>query len=232
MVELPGYDPEAGGRGDGTRQQLIDAALSLFAVQGYDGVTTRAITRAAGVNLAAINYHFGGKQQLFRAVIEDIVAHIRGRVWPAADALEAALAAAGGDRRAVAEAVAGFLRLVLFTFIGEAARRPIAGLVLREYAMPSDAFPILYEGAVERMHRALAAIVAAASGRPAEAPEVILEAHAILGQCLGFAVARVVVCRRLGWDEYPPERTEQVAAAVARTVLAALDLPPPGPARG
>ena len=80
MAEQAGYEPaaEPKGRGVGTRQHLIDAALGLFAVQGYDGVTTRALTRAAGVNLAAINYHFGGKQGLYRAVIEDIVALIRG----------------------------------------------------------------------------------------------------------------------------------------------------------
>ena len=227
MAEQAGYEPaaEPKGRGVGTRQQLIDAALGLFAVHGYDGVTTRALTRAASVNLAAINYHFGSKQGLYRAVIEDIVAQIQARLWPAADALEAALRTAGDNRAAQSRAVAAFLRLLLLSFIGETTRRPIAGLILREYTVPSAAFPLIYDGAVERMHRALAVIVATASDRPADAPDVILEAHALLGQCLGFAVARVIVCRRMGWDDFSPERMDRAAAAVVKMALAALDLP-------
>ncbi len=219
----PAAEPR--GRGDGTRQQLVDAALGLFAHHGYDGVTTRALTRAAGANVAAINYHFGGKKGLYHAVVTDIVAHVRERLWPAADALDAALAAAGNDRAAQSKAVAAFLRLLVISFVGESTRRPIAGLIMREYALPSAAFPIIYEGAVERMHLALAAIVAAASGRPADTPDVILEAHALLGQCLGFVAARVIICRRMDWDDYTPERMERAAAAVVRMSLAALDLP-------
>ncbi len=230
MAEQTGFEPaaERKSRGVGTRQQLVDAALGLFASHGFDGVTTRTLTRAAGANLAAINYHFGGKRGLYHAVVEDIVGQIQARLSPAADALEAALRKARDDRAAQSQAVATFLRLLLLSFIGETTRRPIAGLILREYTVPSAAFPIIYDGAIERMHRALAVIVATASGRPAESPDVILEAHALLGQCLGFAIARVVVCRRMGWDDFSPERMERAAAAVVKMALAALGLPQVG----
>lgn len=59
------------GSGDAaTRQRLLDAALRLFADQGFGGVTVRDLCRAADTNLASVNYHFGDKLGLYREVIE------------------------------------------------------------------------------------------------------------------------------------------------------------------
>jgi AcrR family transcriptional regulator len=53
----------------GTAERILDAAEKLFAESGYDGVSLRAITAEAGVELALANYHFGPKLDLFRAVV-------------------------------------------------------------------------------------------------------------------------------------------------------------------
>ena len=51
-----------------THDRILDAAEVLFAEQGLHVTTLRQITRSAGVNLAAVNYHFGSKQALLLAV--------------------------------------------------------------------------------------------------------------------------------------------------------------------
>ena len=51
-----------------TKQKLLDVAEHLFAVRGYHNTSLRMITAAAEVNLAAVNYHFGGKEGLLAAV--------------------------------------------------------------------------------------------------------------------------------------------------------------------
>ncbi len=51
-----------------TRVRLLDAAEGLFADHGLDGTSLRAITSAANVNLASVNYHFGSKEGLIGAV--------------------------------------------------------------------------------------------------------------------------------------------------------------------
>ncbi len=53
-----------------TKEKILDVAEELFAKTGYQGTSMRAITSKAGVNLAAINYHFGSKQRLVIAVVE------------------------------------------------------------------------------------------------------------------------------------------------------------------
>jgi len=54
--------------GEATKERLLDAGERLFADGGLDGVSVRAIAAAAGVDLAMINYHFGSKEGLYRAV--------------------------------------------------------------------------------------------------------------------------------------------------------------------
>ena len=60
----------------GTREALLAAGSALFAAQGYDGVPVAAIAQRAGVNKALINYHFGGKRELYRSILEATFAEI------------------------------------------------------------------------------------------------------------------------------------------------------------
>jgi len=53
-----------------TKERILDVAEALFAENGYSGTSLRAVTTAAGANLAAVNYHFGSKKALLRAVFE------------------------------------------------------------------------------------------------------------------------------------------------------------------
>jgi len=52
-----------------TKERILDAAEALFLAGGFEATSLRAITTAAGVNLAAVNYHFGSKEELFEAVL-------------------------------------------------------------------------------------------------------------------------------------------------------------------
>ncbi len=56
-------------RGDTTRLSILNAAERCFGESGFDGVSLRAITEVAGVDLALVNYHFRSKENLLREVI-------------------------------------------------------------------------------------------------------------------------------------------------------------------
>jgi AcrR family transcriptional regulator len=85
-----------------TREALLVAGRTLFAERGYDGVPVATIAQKAGVNKAMINYHFGGKRKLYRAIVtttfEDIVAHVERLAdssRPAPEVLRELVAAVG-----------------------------------------------------------------------------------------------------------------------------------------
>ncbi len=53
-----------------TKERILAAAEALFAQRGFDGASLRQLTASAGVNLAAVNYHFGSKERLVEQVFK------------------------------------------------------------------------------------------------------------------------------------------------------------------
>ena len=63
--------------GDNVQERLLDAAEKLFAEHGFDGVPVRDITSLANCNVAAINYHFGGKDKLYLEIMKSRMETLR-----------------------------------------------------------------------------------------------------------------------------------------------------------
>lgn len=140
-----------------TRSRILDVAEELFGEQGLDRVSIRDITRKAKVNLAAINYHFGSKDDLIGAVFER-------RVVPVNEARLAALNAveeSAGRRIPKLEAILdAFIRPALRSSLdapeGGAAFSKLFGRCLSEPSPEVEALLIkLFEPLVERMDAAL-----------------------------------------------------------------------------
>lgn len=69
-----------------TRQTLINAAGELAAEMGFPNVSTRAIALRANENIGSIHYHFGGKEQLFEAVVQEVIKRCNAN--PVSEAIE------------------------------------------------------------------------------------------------------------------------------------------------
>lgn len=98
---VPGKRPRRRD-GAGTRGALLAAGSELFAEHGYDGVPVAAIADLARVNKAMISYHFGGKRQLYQAIVgatfAEIVASVErlaGESRPAPELLREIIAIVG-----------------------------------------------------------------------------------------------------------------------------------------
>lgn len=63
----------------GTRMRLLEAAGEMFATHGFEGTTGKQICEHAGVNPAAVNYHFGGLEGLYEAVLMEARTRVVGR---------------------------------------------------------------------------------------------------------------------------------------------------------
>jgi len=66
---MPKASPADLRNGHDTRERIFEAAESLFLEHGFDGTSLRMVTARAKANLAAVNYHFGGKVGLFREML-------------------------------------------------------------------------------------------------------------------------------------------------------------------
>jgi AcrR family transcriptional regulator len=216
---------KADGSGDRTvrtRAALIDAAIEHFGKRGYDAVTTREIAATAETNVSSIKYHFGGKEELYRAALENVVAEIQALIVPVLATLAQRIARAAGDRaklRALArEFATNWCRAVL----GDRRLQRRIPLIVRELIGPTASFDVLYDGFFRRLYDALAALIAGVHGASATAPETRVRTHALVNLLLGFIEGESIFWRQMGWKRYTPDRIEVILPTVADTFVAAL----------
>ncbi len=133
-----------------TRDQLILAAGKLFAEQGFDSASTRAIAEACGANLAAIHYHFGSKQALYLAVLDTVCRHHQALYQAEDDPANqpGALDTPAGAARVIRERV----RSLFGMLIGPQAIPWQSQLILREMTQPSSQHSLIVEHLAAPLH--------------------------------------------------------------------------------
>ena len=146
-----------------TRTRILDAAEELFMQHGFGGTSMRLLTSKAGVNLAAVNYHFGSKDALIEAVfrrrldpmnIARIAAleDLEAKGTPDADAVIRAFV--GQSLRMMEDAKGGgrnFIRLLGRTYTEPA--KGIRQLIGQMYAPTMQRYKAALERALPQMPR-------------------------------------------------------------------------------
>ena len=138
-----------------TRERLLDAAESLFARRGFAGASVRDITRAAACNVAAVNYHFGGKAPLYTAVFERRLSALRDQRIAA---IRLALRAA--PEPSLETLLGGFASAFFAPLIGPSPGPLLADLMLRELVEPRLSQGLFYRAYSRPVERELAAAIA------------------------------------------------------------------------
>jgi AcrR family transcriptional regulator len=116
-----------------TKDRVLDAAERLFARDGFEATSLRAITAEANVNLAAVNYHFQSKEALVQAVIGRRMGPVNARRLALLDAYEGEAGAAPVPLEKIVDA---FLRPVV-EMVGSQAHEFVP-LIGRLYTEPGD----------------------------------------------------------------------------------------------
>lgn len=124
-------------QGDATRARLIRTAERLFAENGVDAVSVRAINAAAGQGAAAVHYHFGTKEDLLSAVLLDMGSAVVQSISERIDRLEAGPAP---DLESVVRALTDpYLELLLAHRVRGIRWIKIVVHVSRDYTRPAIA---------------------------------------------------------------------------------------------
>jgi AcrR family transcriptional regulator len=131
-----------------TKDRILDTAERLFARDGFEATSLRAITAEAGVNLAAVNYHFQTKESLVQAVIGRRMGPVNAQRLALLDAYEAE---AGGAPVPLESIMDAFLRPIL-ELVGSHAHEFVP-LIGRIYTEPGDFAARLYRQQFEPMRQ-------------------------------------------------------------------------------
>lgn len=173
-----------------TKSRLLEAAGQVFADAGYKNATIREICQRASANIAAVNYHFGDKEGLYRAVLD----------YAANCALEKYPIGGGADPASPPQArLAIFIRTYLSRLLDEGRPAWHGKLISREMVEPTQALAILADTFARPQYHRLSGIVAEllniAPGVPGEGNDEMIRrcAASIVGQCLFYKHCRPMI---------------------------------------
>ena len=197
-----------------TRQKLIDAGLEIFGTYNLEGATTRQLAEHAGVNQAAIPYYFGGKEGLYFAVIEHLFSTNFAVIGPVVIALQAELASKKPTREEALALLKKLLNTMLERILARKASSTWARIIMREQMQPTQAFSLIYEKGIRRVHEAVAMLLAIILEKKPTDRRVILRSHMVVGQILIFLAGRETIRRRLNLTGYTDEEVKEIKQAL------------------
>lgn len=206
-----------------TRQRILDAAEHLFTEQGFEATTLRQITCAAEVNLAAVNYHFGSKEELIREVFRRRLTWLNQQRLQELDRLEAE---AGGKPLKPSQILEVFFGVALkMAADTKGGGRSFMRLLGRTYAKPSEFVRgFLAEEYAAVLARFKAALIKALPGVPGE--EILWRFHFMLG-AMSYAISGTDALHMVDEDALDDRDAEALYARLMSFMLGGLRAPLP-----
>lgn len=165
--------------GDATRARIIEAAGQLFGTHGFAETTSKAIAAQAEVDLASINYHFGNRDGLYKAVLVEAHRRLINVVE-----LEAITSAPETPQARLHKAI----ELIVSRATGE--RGWNANVLARELLSPTSHLDVLFTEEMPPKFRLVAGLLSEITGIPMGDPSLIRCVISVGAPCAALFVAR------------------------------------------
>ncbi len=206
---------------DPTRQALIEAGGAVFAEVGFHNATVREICRRAGANIAAVNYHFGDKEALYR----EVLAYYQTRALQKFPLDLDLPPGADGPAR-----LRAFIRAFLLRIFDPSSDAWHGKLIAREMIDPTSALDAIVVEKIRPQAQYLGGIVTELLGGQADPDTVRFCSSSVVSQCLFYHHCRPVVTRLFPQQAFTPAQIERIADHITRFSLAAIQATAPVPA--
>jgi AcrR family transcriptional regulator len=210
----PGPSRNSPTRRQSTREQLLEIAGQVFSEKGFAGATGKEICARSEANAAAVVYHFGGMDNLYRAVLQEA----RNRLAPS-EALAAAVARET-DPKAKLTAFIGLLMRVL---TGPASTTWAARLMSREIITPTVIFDEMRNKEMHARAGILKSIVSEITGLPDDHPAV---ARSCINIMAPWGVLMLMTAQRIEKAfpilSFGPESADEVTRHMVQFALGGL----------
>lgn len=205
-----------------TQEKLVQEGIKLFALHGISGLRTRQLAQDAGVNQSAIPYHFGGKLGVYTAVIQYIATELASEIHfdQFDNKLQFLLKENKLDRELLASLipllVSGLTRALLAP-----ERHYYSQLILREQLEPTENYELIYRNLIEPFHLRLSHLIELID-KKSDTLTTTIRAHAVIGQILGFVIARKAFLLRIDKQEMTSQLLDKIAQEISQLSVNAL----------
>lgn len=208
--------PSEAARQDATRRQLLEAAGEVFAEVGFRAATVRQICQRANANIAAVNYHFGDKEELYRAVLKDSY-HAAIAKYPPDFGLP--------PRATPEQRLRAFIHSFLLRVFSDAPSARHGKLMAREMIEPTGALDSIVKDGIRPMSAVMMSIVDDLLGRKTSEKTKRLCAMSIVSQVLFYHHCRPVVLRLFPEMKFDEKTIGELTDHITGFSLAALKHP-------
>ena len=201
-----------------SRERLLDEAETLFAEKGFHAVTVREITKAAHCNLAAVNYYFGNKQQLYLEVF-------RARWLPRSTKVQTCFkdALSAHDGTSLTGIVHALAEAILKGPLTDDERLRHSQLMIREMTMPGLATDLLVDEVIKPFFGELAGLLRPFLPEGIETERMMLNILSIFAMVIYFNFARLPIMRVTGQDYDGPFK-DRLVEHIVQFSLTGLDV--------
>jgi AcrR family transcriptional regulator len=219
-VSISRFRPGSHQRGEETRGRILEAALELFAASGFEGASTRTLAERAGVNLPAIQYYFGSKEGLYRAVVQQISEQMQAGFASVLERTHSALTDDQLPRQRLIDLLSDILGVMVGLILDDSApnRQSRQKFFARMEVEPNAAVYALQDDMIRHVCTPCCAIIGRLIDRAPDDEQVLLHAMTLIGQAkifCGWGTSRV-----LHWDIVSEERIRSAQAVVRQHVQA------------
>ena len=208
------------GRQTDPKVRIASAAIEEFALRSLDGARIREIARKSGVNVAAISYHFGGKEGLYRAVISGVSDYFDKSVGPYYRRGKKMFSS--GDADGAMNLAREFLIDMIRKFSGMKIVPALCLIMARETASPSGYFQRVYDSIYRRPVEFLSKLLVVASKGKVPPDVGIVFAQALWANVRSYSAKSDAVLRLHSWSDVGEAEIGLLERALSKVLMKTL----------
>lgn len=183
------------------KEQIMQAAIKLFAKNGFEATSTRDICKLANANISLIAYYFGGKQELYDTIINSFIEKLETRMQ---EFINIDIDSMGKEQKA---ALIKTMMNRLIDYFFSSVSRDMIELALREQQNPTTRF---YSPPYNFLRKILGSIL----NKSPDSKEVVYKCIFIISQVAFVRIARMFSLKVFGQEEFEQDDIDWVKSNV------------------
>lgn len=199
-----------------SKEKILDAAVTVFANNGFEGARTRDIAKIADVNISTLHYHFQTKDKIYGSVIKKIHALSTQFMMPTMIA-QREIIENSTDKKEIVEAIKIMANTFILTITNPENKR-YSKIIAFEQIEQSKHFKTLFESVMQHVCEPFTLGVAKIINKKPDAIETILLTHTLHGMMTAFQHNKSSLLYLTGWKGYDDNNSKQIKKHISRTI--------------
>ncbi len=198
------------------KEKILDAAITIFAQNGFEGARTRDIAALAQVNISTLHYHFKSKDNIYGSVIKKIHELANQFMMPTMIS-QKAIIENSKNKKEIVEAIK-VMSLTFVETITNPENKRISKIIAFEQIDQSKHFKTLFENVMKRVCEPFSMAVAKIMKKKITTIEVILLTHTLHGMLTSFQHNKSSLLYLSGWKGYNETNIKHIKKHILRTI--------------